>query len=413
MLKKLKRRFVAISMLLVGIVLIFFYLMTCSVIIFTVNSDIENVLQDYSSMTIIDTFHNIGNRELDDNLLAQFSGNVCVVSVSEITGTIDILDFSRARMDNTVLENAVNIVMSSDNEFGNIYSLNLFYYRNQSILGTKIAFADSTQYITYLQELMIAGGIIFVGALVFLFIISNILANMSLKPVEKAWLQQQNFIADASHELKTPLTVILTNGNILQSHKNETIDDQMKWIESTNEEASHMKDLVDKLLLLAKTDNMRQNNLFSDVDLSEVCERASLQFEPVAYEKGVELKTMIEPGVQLKGDATALNQILHILLDNAVKYAGLGGTVELSMTKKQNYAYLSVKNTGTPIPPEDIPHIFERFFRSDKARTSGSGYGLGLAICKNLAELHKADISVTSNALTGTLFTVRFRLNFH
>ena len=86
-----------------------------------------------------------------------------------------------------------------------------------------------------------------------------------------------------------------------------------------------------------------------------------------------------------------------------------GGEAELSLKKKQNYIYLSTRNTGTPIPPEDLPHIFERFYRSDKARTAGGGYGLGLAICKNLAELHKAEITAASDETNGTVFTVRFR----
>ena len=105
----------------------------------------------------------------------------------------------------------------------------------------------------------------------------------------------------------------------------------------------------------------------------------------------------------------ALNQIIHILLDNAVKYAGVGGEVTVSLKRRQNSVYLVTRNTGTPIPPEDLPHIFERFYRSDKARTAGGGYGLGLAICKNLAELHRAEITAASDETNGTVFTVRFK----
>ena len=120
----------------------------------------------------------------------------------------------------------------------------------------------------------------------------------------------------------------------------------------------------------------------------------------------------------MKGDAVALNQIVHILLDNAVKYAGVGGEAVLTLKKRRAYhlkrfigydIYLSAKNTGTPIPQEDMPYIFERFYRSDKARTAGGGYGLGLSICKNLASLHGADITVSSDEVNGTLFTVRFK----
>ena len=145
------------------------------------------------------------------------------------------------------------------------------------------------------------------------------------------------------------------------------------------------------------------------MEFSDLAMRLALQFEPVAFEKGVLIETNIEDGIRIEGDQTALNQIVHILLDNAVKYAGIGGKVELTLKRKQKYVYLSTRNTGAPIPPEDLPHVFERFYRSDKARTSGNGYGLGLAICKNLADLHKAEIGVTSDETDGTVFTVRFR----
>ena len=115
---------------------------------------------------------------------------------------------------------------------------------------------------------------------------SRFMARIFIRPVEKAWSQQQNFIADASHELKTPLTVILANTNILQEHKADTINNQYKWIESTQVEANHMKELVDKMLILAKSDNMKVNNMFSDVDMSELATRLCLQFEPIAFENG-------------------------------------------------------------------------------------------------------------------------------
>ena len=413
MLKKLKRRFVAISMLLVSVVFIFFYLVTCAALVVNVNIDIEEVLRNYATANIFEELPNIGEGNEENSMLVQLSGNVCVVSVSEITGIIEILDSSRAYISENILEQAVNSAMSSDEQFAHLPGVNLFFYKASNVFGTKIAFADSTHYFSYLKDILTAGTLFFAIALIVLFIVNLGLANMCLKPVEKTWAQQQDFIADASHELKTPLTVILTNGNILQSHPDKTVGEQMQWVESTNEEASHMKELVDKLLLLAKTDNMRQNNQFADVNMTELATRLALQYDPVAYEKGITLTTHIEDNIHITGDQTALNQMVHILLDNAVKYAGMGGEVELFLTKRQNCVYLSSKNTGTPIPPEDLPHIFERFYRSDKVRTSGSGYGLGLAICKNLAEQHRADISVTSNAVTGTVFTVKFRLGHH
>ncbi|MBO5396602.1 MAG: HAMP domain-containing histidine kinase [Clostridia bacterium] len=417
MLNRLRRRFVAISMSIILMVLAFFYMVTGAVFFVTITLDMKSVLQTYSATPESVFAPQIGVNDDRNSVFALHSGNVCVVEVREL-GHITILDFSFADMNESTVTRAVSYALESENDFGHINSLNLFYHKHAFGNGTRIAFADSNQYFQYLEVILFDGGIFLMLASLFLWAIMRFLASMCLKPVEKAWEQQKNFIADASHELKTPLTVILTNNGILQSHKDETVESQMQWIHSTGEEASHMRELVEKLLLLAKTDNMSRKNLFEDVNLSDIAMQSALQFEPVAFEKGVSLVTDIEKDIYIKGDAVAINQIVHILLDNAVKYAGVGGEAVLTLKKKRAYhlkrfigydIYLSAKNTGAPIPEEDMPHIFERFYRSDKARTSGSGYGLGLSICKNLASLHGADIDVTSDAENGTVFTVTFK----
>lgn len=417
MLIKLRRRFVAISMSIICSVLVVFYVFSSTVLFVTMTMDMQSVLTRFSSSSDVDTLPQIGEGDRDDSLFALHSGNVCVVDVKEL-GKIAILDFSRANMDEAILSQAVTRVLKSGNDFGHINELNLFFSKTDISYGSRIAFADSTQYFEYLKVILVDGTILIVFASLFLWTIMRFLATMCLKPVEKAWEQQKNFIADASHELKTPLTVILANSGILKSHKDDVINDRIQWVDSTYEEATHMKELVDKLLLLAKTENMSKKNMFTDVDLSDLSMQLALQYEPVAFEQGVMLYTDIDKNIRLNGDSVALNQIIHILLDNAIKYAGNEGEVTLSLKKRHSYSlkrntgyiYLSTRNTGEPIPEEDIPHLFERFYRSDKARTSGSGYGLGLSICKNLASLHNADISVTSDKENGTVFTVKFRM---
>ncbi len=398
-------------------VLITFYLFTVALFFMTMTFDLRAVLQQYSATAELKTVPFIGENDENDSVFALYSGNVCVVEVKEL-GSIAILEFSRANIDEAILSRAVSYVMNSEYEFGHINSVNLFFSKTKIDFGYRIAFADSTQYYSYMKIFFFDGAILIVLTLLFFWGIMRFLAEMCLRPVEKAWTQQKNFIADASHELKTPLTVILTNSGILKSHKEDSVENQLKWIDSTYEEANHMKELVDKLLLLAKTDNMSQKNMFTDVNMSELAMQLALQYEPVAFEKGVMLLSDIDRNINIKGDSVALNQIIHILLDNAIKYSGENGEVTLSLKRRQSYSlrnrngyiYLSTHNTGTPIPEEDIPFIFERFYRSDKARTSGSGYGLGLSICKNLAQLHNADISVVSNKERGTVFTVKFKM---
>ena len=168
-----------------------------------------------------------------------------------------------------------------------------------------------------------------------------------------------------------------------------------------------MNGLVEDLLFLAKSDAARQEVRTAEVDLSELIQGCLLPFEPVAFEAGVQLDARIDPGLTLTGDEGQLRRLVRILLDNAVKYAGEGGSVELTLTKQQEKLRLTVRNTGDPIPAEHLPHLFERFYRADAARDRAQGgYGLGLAIAKAITEHHRGKISVSSSLETGTVFTV-------
>ncbi len=407
MIKKLRKRFVRLSMVMIAIVLIVFYLFTMAVFFLGVTENVQKTLRNYSSESYFSQEVDLGVDNEENKSYMVDASSVCVVCVNE-ANTILVLDIGRGHIPQNVLEHVVGLVKDSDFDFGLLMKYNLFYYKTDVGYGYRIAFADSAHYYTYLRDMLYADGVIFLLALLVLYVIVRQLAKIFIKPVQRSWEQQQNFIADASHELKTPLTVILANCDILQSHPAESVSEQMKWIDSTNEEATHMKDMVNKMLFLAKNENTKPLSFAEAVNISELATRIVLQFEPVAYEAGVRLESEIEDGIKVTGDPTAINQIIHILVDNAVKYAGIGGVATLRLKRHKKTVLLSTQNTGEPIPPEDLPHIFERFYRSDKARTTGMGYGLGLAICKSLAEQQRAKIFVESNGKSGTVFTVRF-----
>ena len=217
---------------------------------------------------------------------------------------------------------------------------------------------------------------------------------------------RRRFVSDASHELKTPLTVILANTGLVLSHPEDTVAAQSKWLEYTHDEAEQMKELVDDLLFLAKSDAARQPAARAETAMNEVALGCLLPFESVAFEAGVALEHRITPGLSLRGDEGQLRRLVMILLDNAVKYAGPGGTVTLTLERHQERLRLAVHNTGEPIPPEHLPHLFERFYRVDAARNrSGGGYGLGLAIARSIVEGHHGRLTVTSTAAAGTTVT--------
>jgi signal transduction histidine kinase len=152
--------------------------------------------------------------------------------------------------------------------------------------------------------------------------------------------------------------------------------------------------------------------LLTDLDLADMVQEDILQFEPVAFERGILIEPDLDPDIHIEGDGTMIKQLIHILLDNACKYASENGTIDITLKREWQGCTLAVHNPGPPIPAEDLPHIFERFYRADKARTyqeGTTGYGLGLAIAKSIAEDHNGAISCTSTKEAGTTFTVRFR----
>ena len=235
---------------------------------------------------------------------------------------------------------------------------------------------------------------------------------MSLRPVEHAFSEQQRFVQDASHELKTPLTVILANLSILKSRPAATIQEEMLWIQNTETEARRMQELTERLLFLAKADSKRFSPKIERLSLSKLTEAAALPFTALAFERGLSLETKLEAELYVKGDARALTQLLAILIDNALKYAKSGSVVTVRLARQKKQALLSVHNEGEVIPQDALPHLFDRFYRVDKSRARAQGgYGLGLSIAKTIAHAHGGDIRVESSAEHGTCFTTTLPLS--
>ena len=255
-------------------------------------------------------------------------------------------------------------------------------------------------------------GGIFLLAGFLIFGLSFFLARMSLRPVEHAFSEQQRFVQDASHELKTPLTVILANLSILKSRPAATIQEEMLWIQNTETEARRMQELTERLLFLAKADSKRLSPKIERLSLSQLTEAAALPFTALAFERGLTLDTEPEAGISVKGDARALTQLLAILIDNALKYARSGSVVTVRLARQKKHALLSVHNEGEVIPQDALPHLFDRFYRVDKSRARAQGgYGLGLSIAKTIAHAHGGDIRVESSAKHGTCFTTTLPLS--
>lgn len=309
-------------------------------------------------------------------------------------------------------ENAQALVdeaMTQSDRQGDLPGQNITYLYLQEMPRRFFAFADNSSVGQAVGNQLLVSLLISAAALLAFYLISRFLAKLSLRPVETAWEQQRQFVADASHELKTPLAVILANSDIVASHPEDTVSSQSKWLGYIREEAQRMRSLVEDLLFLAKSDAQKLPLHLQQVRLSEMVTASLLSFEPVAFEAGVTLSGDIASGIALQGDEAQLRRLVVILLDNAVKYAGEQGAVDVTLSEVQGKTQLAVHNTGPAIPAEHLPHLFERFYRSGAARDRESGgYGLGLAIAQSIVEGHGGKITAASTPQDGTTFTVTF-----
>lgn len=309
-----------------------------------------------------------------------------------------------ASLSDDTLSLAAEALANTSNGSGTLENLGLFYQKKQIDGVTYLAFADQSA-VDGWQNLALT--LVGVGALALMvfFVISVFFSQWALRPVAQAWDQQRRFVADASHDLKTPFTVILANTSILMEHPERSIASQSQWIESTQNEAERMQGLIGDLLLLASIDEGSAQPVFENVDISDLVEGEILQFESVAFERGIGLDGNVEAGLIVHGDKTRLRRLVATLLDNACKYADENGSIDVALSSTARWMHLAVHNTGPAIAPEELPHVFDRFYRADKARSrDDDSYGLGLAIAHAIALEHDGTLTVTSDE-HGTTFT--------
>ena len=374
------------------------------------SADQELAVADSSDVAAPPT---IGGRERDGGQVIPMA----LFSVS-VDGAMTALGrYNTASISQDVLEQAGQQLAGADEGFGSLSDLGLFYVKRQAGGVMYLAFADMGSASGW-RSLAATLAVVEVAALAVFFVISLFFSRWALRPVARAWTQQRRFVADASHDLKTPLTVILANMSIALEHPERSVASQSQWLESTQHEAEAMQSLVGDLLALAKMDEEEAaaqsgaaRPAFEEVDLSDVIEGEVLQFESVAFERGVKLESQVEPGIELRGNEQRLRRLAGTLIDNACKYVDDGGAVNVSLSRAGKQAKLEVRNTGAPISPEDLPHVFDRFYRADKARTGGAGgHGLGLAIARAIAEEHGGTLTVSSTQAEGTAFTATLPL---
>ena len=297
--------------------------------------------------------------------------------------------------DEEFLREMASAVLATRQRTGLLEEYSLRFLMVPAPMGQKIVFADTSSEQAALGSLVRTSVLIGAAALLVFFAISLLFARVAVKPVERAWEQQRQFVADASHELKTPLTVIITNTELMKS-PDYSPEEKLRFLDGIQSVSAQMRGLTESLLALARVDAGPRRGEHEKLDLSELCQREILSFEPLFFERGLSLSSAIEPGLWVSGSGEELRRLVGILLDNAMKYSEPGTTL-LSLRRQGGHLLLSVENPGEEIKSEDLKNIFKRFYRVDKARSMNHSYGLGLAIAEGIACAHGGRIWAESS----------------
>ena len=290
--------------------------------------------------------------------------------------------------DREYLQELVNLTMDADRDSGVLKEHNLRYLKAMSPRGMSIVFADTATEVATIESLIYSCLFIFLAAMLVFLGISILLSRWAIKPVEKAWDQQRQFVADASHELKTPLAVIMANAELMQSEE----ADRRKFSQNILATTYQMRSLVENMLEMARVDNGTLKMQFDKLDMSQVIEDAALSFQLLYEEREKGLSCNIQEGISVHGSEQHIYQLMDVLLDNALKYSTPNSQVQVTLANSGRSCLLSVASPGEALKKEDLKNIFKRFYRADKARSMNGSYGLGLSIAESIVEAHKGKI---------------------
>lgn len=346
---------------------------------------------------------NIENREMEPRIF--MDSTVYTVILDNELNITEVINHTTDNVSDEEIKNIAEEIIKNkateDIRIGNLYFTNYSYLFTRD--NTSLIIIDNTNNKEELIQSLKTSILIFVVLEAIIIIVSNRLTRWIIKPVIESFDKQKQFIADASHELKTPLAVILASSEALENDPKE-----MKWLANIKSESERMSNLVSDLLELAKSEKGIKEQ-FVNENLSKLVERSVLTFESLIYEKDVSLDYNIEENISFLCNGNQIKQVIGILMDNAIKHSISKGEIKVDLKKEKGNIVLTVANKGKEIPKEEREKIFERFYRIDESRNRNDNrYGLGLAIAKNIVINNNGKISVTSEN-DYTIFKVVFK----
>ena len=295
-------------------------------------------------------------------------------------------------LDEEYIESIANKIINNHTDdiyIGNLYTSKYAYSFTDN---NTLIIMDNTELNNILVRGLISNALLFLLCEIIIFGFTYLITKWIITPVNKSFEKQKIFVADASHELKTPLSVMIASADAYFNDKDD------KWVKNMKNESERMIKLVTELLDLAKTDG-EQDIMMEENNLSDIIESSILTFESLFYDNNIKLKYDIAPDIKMLCNENLIVELMSILIDNAIKHSSEKGNVSVNLTKKNKQIILEVKNKGLPIKKEDEEKIFERFYKVDTSRNRNSNnYGLGLAIAKNIVERHNGEISAHSES---------------
>lgn len=283
-------------------------------------------------------------------------------------------------------------ILTLEEASGTLPHLNLRYVISEIPEGIRIVCADLTIE-TQMQSTLFHNSLMtFFFVMCALLALSFLLVGNMVAPVERAWTAQGQFVADASHELKTPLTVILSSAEMLSARSGED-EDSRRWLDNIEAEGRRMRRLIEDMLTLTRWEETP--SIATTVDFSETVNRVIMTFEPLIFEGHRMIEDEIFEGLSLVGDPDRLHQLVTILLDNSLKYSPSESVISVTLSRESSRSLLlCVSNFGDPIPLGQRERLFDRFYRRDKARSGRMGVGLGLSIALDIVRSHHGKIWV-------------------
>lgn len=252
--------------------------------------------------------------------------------------------------------------------------------------GATVVFVNGSMNWAVTTRLLVTAFLVLLGSALLILLLTVLLSKRVVRPVAESYEKQKQFITDANHELKTPLTLILSNLDIVEAELG-----QNEWLDDIRSEGERMGLMINQLVALSRMDESQAHMVRSAFDLSAAVEDTVSEFQPLAAERGKKLQTSIEPGIRYEGDEGLIRRLASILMDNAVKYCDEGGEIRVEVCQHR-HPVLIVENTYAQVDQLELDRLFDRFYRADKARTFSGSFGVGLSIAQSIVRSHCGSI---------------------